>query len=50
MTTNVTHINPLLFQLRQQHNEKIELLNKKIKSLEKEIELLTKYKEREFDC
>jgi|688.fasta_scaffold35013_13 hypothetical protein len=50
MTTNVIHINPLIFQLKQQHAEKIDLLTKKIESLQKEIELLNSYREREFDC
>jgi hypothetical protein len=48
--TNVTHINPLLFQLKIQHAEKIEVLQNKIKELQNEIELLNSYQQIEFDC
>lgn len=50
MTTNVTHINPMLAQLKEHHRNQIELLKEKIKELEYQIQLLENFSNRMDDC
>lgn len=50
MTTNVSHVNPMLAQLKEQHKNQIQVLQDKIKNLEYEIELLENFLNRSDDC
>jgi hypothetical protein len=46
MTSNVKHANDMLFNLKQQHQEKIEELEQMISSLQIEIRILKEFQDR----
>jgi hypothetical protein len=48
MTINVKHSNDMLFKLKQQHQEKIEELERMIASLQMEIKILKDFQDQ-FD-
>ena len=45
-TSNVSHLNPMLSQLKEQHRNQIEVLKDKIKELEYQIQLLENFSNR----
>jgi len=46
MTTNVKHANDMLSKLKEQHQEKIEKLERMIASLQMEIKILKDFQDR----
>jgi polyhydroxyalkanoate synthesis regulator phasin len=45
-TTNVTHLNSMLSQLKEQHKNHVDALKEKIKELEYQIKLLEDFTNR----